>query len=200
MSAAQQRFGECAHDQRSISVLFVGHASHERFGFELVDLSAPIDAWDLETRADDGTPYLWAEKLANRMGRTPLELHVNVLACVTRHWLRDDETLNIYGWWSRKGEAPVVIFSLAGFDKLPPAGPEMDRAIANVLVSGLAGYLGGIDAHQRGAKDCPMAANDARDLKHLMGPQVFDRSCRAKLAKEIPDELPALDALLKALR
>ena len=50
-------------------------------------------------RADDGTPYLWAEKLANRLGRMPLELHVNVLACITRHWLRDDETLNLYGWW-----------------------------------------------------------------------------------------------------
>ncbi len=174
--------------------------AQEQFGFDLVDLSAPIDAWDLEQRADDGTPYLWAEKLAKRLGRVPLELHVNVLACVTRHWMRDDETLNIYGWWPEKGEGPVVIFSVAGFDELPPAGPETDRAIANVLVSGLAGYLGGIDAHERGAKDCPMAANDARDLKHIVGRQLFDRSCRAKLAKVIPDKLPALDALLKVFR
>jgi hypothetical protein len=174
--------------------------AQEQFGFELVDLSAPIDAWDLEERADDGTPYLWAEKLAKRLGRVPLELHVNVLACVTRHWLRDDDTLNIYGWWPDQGEGPVVIFSVAGFDELPPAGAETDRAIANVLVSGLAGFLGGIDAHERGAKDCPMAANDARDLKHMVGPQKLDRSCRAKLAKAIPDKLPALDALLKVFR
>ena len=165
-----------------------------------MDLSAPIDAWDLEEKADDGTPYLWAEKLAKRLGRVPLELHVNVLACVTRHWLRDDDTLNIYGWWPDKGEGPVVIFSVAGFDDLPPAGAETDRAIANVLVSGLAGFLGGIDAHDRGAKDCPMAANDARDLKHIVGRQMFDRSCRAKLAKAIPDKLPALEALLKVFR
>ncbi len=174
--------------------------AQERFGFDLVDISAPIDAWDLENKADDGTPYLWAEKLANRLGRMPLELHVNVVACVTRHWLRDDETLNIYGWWPEQGEGPVVIFSVAGFDALPAEGPETDRAIANVMVSGLAGYLGGLDAHSRGAKDCPMATNDARDLKHIVGPQAFDRSCRAKVAKAIPDDLPALDALLKVFR
>ena len=45
-----------------------------------------------------------------------------------------------------------------------------------------------------------MFANDARDLKHIVGPQVFDRSCRAKVAKAIPAELPALDALLKLFR
>jgi len=174
--------------------------AQEQFGFELVDLSAPIDAWDLENKTGDGTPYLWAEKLAQRLGRMPLELHVNVLACVTRHWLRDDDTLNLYGWWPEKGEAPVLIFSVAGFDKLPPAGAETDRAIANVLVAGLTGYLAGIDAHERGAKDCPMFANDARDLKHIVGPQVFDRSCRAKVSKAIPAELPALDALLKLFR
>jgi hypothetical protein len=174
--------------------------AQERFGFELVDLSAPIDAWDLENKTGDGTPYLWAEKLAQRLGRMPLELHVNVLACVTRHWLRDDETLNLYGWWPEKGEAPVLIFSVAGFDKLPPAGAETDRAIANVLVSGLTGYLAGIDAHERGAKNCPMFANDARDLKHIVGPQVFDRSCRTKVSKAIPADLPALDALLKLFR
>ena len=174
--------------------------AQERFGFELADLSAPIDAWDLENKADDGTPYLWAEKLANRLGRMPLELHVNVLACITRHWLRDDETLNLYGWWPEKGEAPVLIFSVAGFDNLPPAGPETDRAIANVLVTGLTGFRAGIDAHERGAKDCPMFANDVRDLKHIVGRQVFDRGCRAKVSKAIPDDLPALDALLKIFR
>jgi hypothetical protein len=174
--------------------------AQEQFGFELVDLSAPIDAWDLEEKADDGTPYLWAEKLATRLSRMPLDLHVNVLACVTRHWLRDDETLNVYGWWPEKGEAPVLIFSVAGFEGLAPEGAATDRAIANVLVTGLAGYLGGIDAHSGGAKDCPMWANDKRDIKHIVAPQKFDRGCRAKVAKAIPKELPALEALLKVFR
>jgi hypothetical protein len=80
------------------------------------------------------------------------------------------------------------------------AGPATDRAIANVLVTGLAGYLAGIDAHSGGARDCPMWANDARDIKHIVTPQKFDRGCRAKVGKAIPDELPALEALLKAFR
>lgn len=171
--------------------------AQEQFGFELVDLSAPIDAWDMETRAGDGTPYLWAEKLANRLSRMPLELNVNVLACVTRHWLRDDETLNIYGWWPGKEEAPILIFSVAGFDELPAEGPTTDRAIANALVSALSGYLAGIEAHSRGARTCPMWANDARELAHIVGQQKFDRGCRARIARAAADELPALEALLK---
>jgi hypothetical protein len=39
------------------------------FGFELVALSVPIRAWYLEERAEDGTPYLWAERLARRLRR-----------------------------------------------------------------------------------------------------------------------------------
>lgn len=167
------------------------------FGFELVDLSAPIDMWDLDNRADNRAPYLWAEKLARRLERATVELRVNLLACVTRHWLRDDDYLNLYGWWPNGRKPPVVIFSCAGFDKLPAEGPETNRAIANVTVSGLAGFLGDMDAHVGGAKDCPMAFNPKRDYAHIIGPQKFDRSCHAKLKKKIPTELAALDALLK---
>src|SRR5207344_3297580 len=97
--------------------------AQDRFDFQLVDVSAPVDAWDLDNRADDGTPYLWAERFADRLGRMAMELQVDVLACVTRHWLRDDDYLNIYGWWPERGGPPVLIFSCAGFDELPPEGP-----------------------------------------------------------------------------
>jgi hypothetical protein len=170
------------------------------FGFELVDLSAPIDAWDLEQRADDGTPYLWAEKLARRLERAAADLRVDILACVTRHWLRDDNTRNLYGWWPDGGKPPVVIFSCAGIDELPPEGPETDRVIANVTVSALAGFLADMDSHVRGAKDCPMAFNPQRDYAVMAGAQKFDRSCHAKLKKKIPNELAALEALLRAFQ
>jgi hypothetical protein len=67
------------------------------FGFELVDLSAPLGIWDLNTTK--GKPYLWAERLAGRLKRMPMELGVEALVCVTRHWMRDDNWLNLYGWW-----------------------------------------------------------------------------------------------------
>lgn len=167
------------------------------FGFELVDLSSPIDVWDLSKRAENGTPYLWAEKLAYRLERSTVELRTDLLACVTRHWLRDNDHFNLYGWWPSGQKPPVVIFSCAGLDRLPAEGPETDRAIANVTVSGLAGFLGDMDAHTRGAKDCPLAFNPQRDYAHIIGPQRFDQKCLAILRKKLPNELAALDALLK---
>lgn len=174
--------------------------AQQHFGFELVSLSAPVDTWYLEERADDGSAYLWAEKFAHRLARMPMELHVNVLACITRHWLRDDEYLNIYGWWPDTKGPPVLIFSCAGFDDLPTEGADADRAIANVVVSALAGYLGQLGTHDHGAKDCPLAQNIQRELSNLIQTQTFDRSCRAKLLARIPTELRALEALLATFR
>jgi len=176
------------------------NGAQERFGFDLVDLSAPVDAWDLEHKSPDGTPYLHAERLAHRLGRMPLELHVNALACVTRHWLRDENDFDIYCWWSETGESPVMVFSIAGFDALAPAGADTDRAIVNVLVSALAGSLGHMETHRRGPQTCPMSANDKRSLKVMVGPQAFDRDCRIKLARKLPKDLPALEALLQVFR
>jgi hypothetical protein len=112
--------------------------------------------------------------------------------------MRDDDWFNLYGWWPDDRKPPVVIFSCAGFDELPAEGPQTDRAIANVAVSALAGFLGRMGTHDRGAKDCPLAFDEDRDLKVLTSSQEFDRSCRAKLKQKIPKELDALEALLTA--
>jgi hypothetical protein len=172
--------------------------AQDRIGFELATLSAPIDSWYLGQKSPDGGPYLWAEKLAARLGRIPAELGVRLLACITRHWLCDDDTLNLYGWWPSDKKPPVVIFSCAGFDDLQAEGPRTDQALANVAVSALAGFLGDLDAHERGAKYCPLYYDEERNFDLLVGRQKFDASCRAKLKKTIPRELPALEKLLKA--
>ena len=98
------------------------NAAQPLFGFELVDMSLPLDVWDLES--NPGTPYLRAEQLAHRLRNKTVELQVNVLACITRHWLRDDEWLNIHGWWPNGGKPPVLIFSIAGLDELGSEGSE----------------------------------------------------------------------------
>jgi hypothetical protein len=171
------------------------NSAQQVFGFELVDMSAPLDVWDLEST--EGTPYLWAEHLARRLQNKPAELRVDVLACVTRHWLRDDDWLNIYGWWPDGGKPPLLIFSVAGFDRLPPEGQDTDRAIANAMVAGLAGFYGDVGTHERGPKDCPLAFNQSRDYKHLVGPQKFDAVCQRRLGRKLGGRLRALDALLK---
>jgi hypothetical protein len=174
------------------------NAAQEVFGFELVDMSVPLDVWDLE--AKKGKPYLWAERLAERLQSKTVELRANLLACVTRHWMRDDKRLNLFGWWPENRKPPVVIFSCAGFDKLEAEGPATDRAIANAMVAALAGFFGEIDAHERGAKDCPLFFNQNWDAKHMIGAQRFDPSCRKKLNQKMRAQLPALDALLKVFR
>lgn len=167
------------------------------FAFQLAALSKPIDAWDLENRVGDGTPYLPAEKLARRVKHLTVELRVNVLACITRSWLCDDEWLNLYGGWPSKREPPVIILSCAGVEDLPTADIETDRAVVNVALSGLTGLPAEMDSYDGGDPFCPMAFDQARDYSKLTGRQAFDTRCKAKLKKKFPTEIPALDAPLK---
>ena len=172
------------------------NAAQKEFGFELVDISAPLDAWDVEEKSPDGTPYLMAEKVVERLESKTVELRINLLVCVTRHWMRDEETVNIYVWWPTGHKPSVVLFSCAGFEGLEAEGPSTDRAIANAMVAALAGFYGELDSHKRGAKDCPLAYDQSRDIELLTGRQKFDASCRRKLAAKVGKQLPALEALL----
>ena len=126
-----------------------------------------------------------------------MELGVEVLACVTRHWMRDEDWVDLYNWWSSK--TPIVVFSIAGFDDLAPEGPETNRAIANNLVSALAGFYGDVEAHQKGPKTCPLWFDHERSFETLISQQKFDARCRkslkAKLGKS--KKLDALESLLK---
>lgn len=166
------------------------------FGFELVDLSVPLGVWDLDE--SKGTPYLWAERLANKLQRMPLELGVEVLACVTRHWMRDDNWVNLYGWWPEDRKPPFIIFSVAGFEDLPSEGVEVDRAIANATVTGLAGFYGDVSSHGGRSKVCPMWFNEGREFQHLVRKQKFDATCRKHLKAQLGEKFAGLEALLEA--
>ena len=168
--------------------------SQSAFGFELVDLSVPLGVWDLDS--EKGKPYLWAEHLARRLERMPLELGVELLTCVTRHWMRDDDWLNLSVWWPAARKPPIIVYSIAGFDEMAAEGLDTDRAIANAMVVGLTGFLGELDTHKRSPKNCPLAFNENRDLKGLVGRMKFDAACRRKLQPKLRAKLTALEALL----
>ena len=170
------------------------NAAQQIFGFELVDMSLPLDVWDLESTP--GTPYLKAEQLAHRLRNKTVELQVNILACITRHWLRGEEWLNIHGWWPNGGKPPVLIFSIAGMDELGSEGSETDHAIANAMVAGLAGFYGDMATHRRGPKDCPMCFNESRTVDQIVSAQKFDAVCRRKLGQKLGRKLRALEELL----
>jgi len=169
------------------------------FGFERADLSLPLDAWWMRRKAPDGSPYLWADKLAERFARVPLELRVDALVCITRHWMYGSSDRNIVAWWPDKESDPgIMILSFAGFDELPPEGPQTERAIANLLVTTLAGYLGDTGTHDRSPRNCPLYYNPKRSFEILTAPQAFDAACRTKLGKKLGSTFPALEAVCKA--
>ncbi|HYM62630.1 MAG TPA: CHAT domain-containing protein [Thermoanaerobaculia bacterium] len=157
------------------------------FGFELTDMSAPLDAWDY---ASDGR-RLSPEHLADRLRSKTVELHVDLLVCITRHPLSGTEKVRV--WWPDGRTPSVAVLSFAGL-KLEAEGQEMDRFIATALASMAAGFFGGVGVHTKGAKECPLAFDVSS------GSRKFDASCRAKLKRQIPHDLPALDALLKVFR
>jgi hypothetical protein len=169
--------------------------AQSEFGFELVDLSVPLGVWDLNT--EPGVAYLRADYLANRLNRMPMELGVDVLACVTRHWMRDEDWVDLYNWWLGDDSAPIVVFSIAGFDKLASEGPETNRAIANNMVSALAGFYGDFEAHDRGPKNCPLWFDADRKFETLISQQKFDASCRKALKRKLNKKFDALESLLK---
>jgi hypothetical protein len=118
------------------------------------------------------------------------------LACITRQWMRDNDMNDLYAWWPRNKKPGVVVFSCAGFDRLDPAGPNTDRAIANAAVEALAGFLGDLEPHRRRPTDCPLWLNPNRDIKQITSRLKFDPTCRNKLKKKIPKELLALETIL----
>jgi hypothetical protein len=170
------------------------------FGFERCDLSAPVDAWDLDHAGDDDRPSLWAEKLAHRLARMPMELGLDLLVGITRHPMRDDEWLNLHGWWPDRDAAPIVLLSFAGFDALPSEGARTERALARLLVTAMAGYFAGVATHDAGPRDCPMSRAGNLDPRHLGRAAQFDPSCRAALRARLPQHWPALEALVAAFR
>ena len=171
------------------------NAAQTYYGFEIVDLSVPIDAWLME----DDKRYLYADLFADRLAPQISQLGVNYISAIVDSPMAYDEGKNkrdfeAYGWWSDGDQPPVLIFST---DKLglETKGPATDRAIANVIVAGLAGYLLDTGSHSTSPQDCPNYYNPKRRLDIVTGRQKFCKVCLPKLSK-FPEEIKALNALL----
>jgi hypothetical protein len=174
------------------------NAVQSYYGFEVVDLSVPMDAWYFK----DGKRYLDAEVFADRLAPQIPQLGVQSLSAITDEPIALDTDakkpkLDYYGWWPGPDKPPVLIFSTNGLG-LAASGPETARAIANVAVSGIAGYLMASDSHAKGRTDCPNYLNPNRKLEILTGHQKFCERCVVKLLKSHPQEFKALNALLAA--
>ncbi len=175
-----------------------------RFVFSAVDLVTPLGTWYVHQAPGEEPPvsYLYADRFAKRLSRKPKELGVDFLVCITSWPMvgEDDAELlfTVYGWWDETRKLPIISLSTAGLP-LAPRGAETHRALADLLVTTLAGVFGQMDSHDRGPDDCPLFPNPQRDIAHIRGHQRFDSECLKRLGKSAPDELPALKARLDVL-
>ena len=167
------------------------------FGFEVVDLSVPIDAWHKAGK----DRYLDADRFADRLTPQIAQLGVHYISAIVDEWMMceidDGQEFNIYGWWPPRDKPPVLIFSTKELG-LDPKGPETDRAIANAIVAGISGYLLNEHAHAKPLATCPRYRNPLRKLSVLTGRQKFCAACRKKLENRFKTEWKAMNAILRA--
>jgi hypothetical protein len=175
------------------------NAVQDRFEFREVTVVVPLGVWDRQ----EGQRYLHAPRFAERIEEKADALGVQYLACITNWWMRDNEWLNVFGWWSGDRALPIVVFSTAGL-ALPASGPGAGLTVANALATSLAGQMleaatGRQVVHERGPKSCPFYFNQERSDTNITPRLQFDKTCRARVVKALgADAVRAFEAMLAA--
>jgi hypothetical protein len=170
----------------------------DRFRFEFANVTAPVGV--LQNEKDRDT-QLNADVAANRLCNLPGELGVDYVYCLTRYPLTftsgDEVMWNYYNWWPDEDGARIIIGSIP-ITAADPAHLNSSRAITNLLVQGLIGILTKVGTHDGGSKSCPLYMNSELDPNLVDNTQKLDAACRKKLLGKMPDELPSLEAMLRA--
>ena len=174
------------------------NGAQPRFGFEVVDISIPLGAWQ---HPKGHRLQLHANVAARGLNNKRQELGVDFLFCIIDKPIMYEEDgkpeYDYNCWWSDAGQENIIIFA-AAYENQPSQGSGADHLIANAVVQGLTGILADTGTHARGSKHCPLYWNDELDMSLDVGSQRFDKACEKSLKKKIPEALPALKALLAA--
>ena len=193
---------DVAHDFAGLEIILARmNAAQQRFGFELVTLSAPIGTWQLSQDVKHRA-FLDANKVVGRLRNKPNELGIDALICITNQPMGGREkgrevAKNLYAWWDDP-KKPVMLISMAGF-KFPSEDENvLEKAIANTIALCLAGQFAQIDSHSRLPRECLLFRNETRSLEVLAGQRNLEPKCRQQLKQKIPEDLPAIEALLNA--
>src|SRR5258706_12772861 len=117
--------------------------------------------------------------------------------------MREGKSVYNYGLWSIELSATILILSAAGL-ALHAEGPLAGRALANVVVAGLAAQMLAYESsaraiHERGPRDCPFFYNPQRAIESVSGRLRFDARCKKRLVASLGRATArAFDALLAA--
>jgi hypothetical protein len=169
-------------------------ALQSMFVFEVVEMQAPIGTWRTETA--DRIPYLWAEKVAEKLSEKVSRIGAKRLLAITNLPLRDNTTLSLYGW---SEDRHLSILSSWEVD-VEGAQRSLERMIVNALQGvALAILLPRYGTHVVGVKACPMYYNDERNPDYISGRTKLCAVCRKELTKaNHVDAIQALDAIADA--
>lgn len=170
------------------------------FNFEVADVTAPIGV--LQKVRGYETQFN-ADVAVRRLKSLPAELGVDYVYCLTRYPIMyetdGDQYLNFYNWWPDDPRTRVLIGSIP-ITATESAPVRSHRATANLLAQGLIGALADVGTHGGGkghSKSCPLYTNTELNPNLVANRQRLDEVCRRKLMKAIPDELPALELILR---
>src|SRR5205823_3529781 len=140
-------------------------------------------------------------KVVERLRNKPNDLGVDALICITDQPMGGSEkegevTEDLYAWWDVLSK-PVMLISMAGFRFKPGENARLQKAIVNNIALCLAGHFAQVNPHSRPPRECLLFRNDDRRLEVVSGQRNLEPRCRQKLKEKIPDDLPAIEALLK---
>lgn len=197
------------------TTLDVMNAAQTRFGFQLVDTSAPVGTWQYNKAqgAKENKIELNAYHAARKLRNKPAELGVDYFICITDKLIfqdaekapgvRESKESGIYAWWKEDTDPPdlpenICMFATVGED--PHTGRSADRSIANAVVAMLVAMLSHVEVHGGSSaqkKACPLY--EWVETESMANAQKFCFDCKAKLAgKTLPkDDFEALDKLLR---
>jgi hypothetical protein len=182
------------------NVLAALNRTQSRFGFEVVNLSPPLDSFEPKASGGKSGTYFRADRVARRLQSKASQLRTDYLLCITGKPLTDEKGETAYQWFSADRHSPVLVLSWAGFVDMGLSSTDTARALSNAISGLLARVLSKAPGHLEGPVSCPLYAGTTRAKSDVAAKKNFDAKCRKMLQRAIPDDLPALEALLGAFR
>jgi hypothetical protein len=155
------------------------------FGFDVVDVSAPVGTW----RLSKNESYLDADDIYEKLSHTPTRLGVNWLVCLTTFKLKSGTARDLIV--DVDEEQRIGIISVADILRdLSAPETTLERLVGNLL----AFTLCDLPYHKAGPKDCPSYYNEERDLRWSAGRLKFCRKCSLHLPRDLKESVTAMVA------
>jgi hypothetical protein len=178
------------------SMLAALNEVQQRFEFEPVNLSAPLDSFETNVDRGKSTTHFRVDRVARRLQSKASQMRADYLLCITQKPLVDENGGTTYEWFSAERHSSILVLSSAGFRDLEPSGVEMKLMLTNAIVGLLAQVLTEATRHSAGPTDCPLHANRTYKKSDMAAGKHFDVKCRKMFQRASPSDLPALEALL----